>query len=93
MFFGFTNFYKRFIKNFSRIAAPLISILRTTDNKTLSTQATRNEKNPKVPSGTTEAGVGGVDGSIENLSSSTKAKRGFGADFLTSGANKAFIQL
>ncbi len=35
VFLSFANFYKRFIKNFNRIAAPLISILRTTDDDDL----------------------------------------------------------
>ncbi len=30
MFFGFANFYRRFIKGFSKIEAPLISMLKTT---------------------------------------------------------------
>lgn len=29
-FLGFTNFYQRFIKNFSMVAAPLTSLLRET---------------------------------------------------------------
>ena len=93
VFLGFANFYRRFIRNFSRIAAPLTSMLRTTDDGALSTQATGNKKNRKVPNGTTKAGVDGVDGSIENLSSGTKAKRSSGADFLAYGAKEAFIHL
>ncbi len=34
VFLDFANFYKRFIRNFSRIAAPLTSILRTTNKLT-----------------------------------------------------------
>ncbi len=36
VFLGFANFWRRFIQNFSRIAAPLTSMLRTTDNEALS---------------------------------------------------------
>ena len=31
VFLGFANFYQRFIKSFSKIAAPLTSVLRTTE--------------------------------------------------------------
>ncbi len=44
VFLGFANFYRRFIRNFSRIAAPLTSMLRTTNNEALSTQATEKGK-------------------------------------------------
>ncbi len=44
MFLGFTNFYRRFIQNFSKIAALLTSILQITDNEALNTQATENKK-------------------------------------------------
>ncbi len=37
VFLGFANFYRRFIRNFSRIAAPLTSMLRTINNKPQST--------------------------------------------------------
>ncbi len=104
VFLGFVNFYRRFIQNFSRIAAPLTSMLRTTDKEALSTQATENEKNQDAPA---SAGGGvGVGGSIKNLSTvaiSTKSKKlkskanfakaNSGTDFLTPGAKKAFIHL
>ncbi len=51
MFIGFANFYKRFIQNFSWIATPLTSMLQTTDDEALSTQATENKKNQDAPSG------------------------------------------
>ena len=35
-FLGFANFYRRFIQNFSRIAASLTSILKTTNKLALS---------------------------------------------------------
>ncbi len=35
VFLSFANFYKKFIKNFTRIATPLILMLRTTGNDDL----------------------------------------------------------
>ncbi len=43
MFLDFANFYRRFIKNFSRIAAPLTSMLQTTGNNDLGAQASGYE--------------------------------------------------
>ena len=69
MFLGFANFYRKFIKNFSRIAIPLTPILQTTNDEALSTQATEDKKNKAVSTGLSEGGrVCGVGGSIENLS-------------------------
>ncbi len=99
VFLGFANFYRRFIRNFSRIVAPLTSMLRTTGDDDLGAQATGNEKNQGAPSG---VGSGGVDGDIKNLSSVVKsakskksnfAKANSGTDFLTPGAKDTFIHL
>ncbi len=43
VFFGFVNFYRRFIWNFSKIAVLLTSMLRTIDDEALSIQATKNK--------------------------------------------------
>ena len=48
VFLGFANFYRRFIQGFSRIAAPLTSMLKTT-------RSTESAANPKE----TEGEVGG----------------------------------
>ncbi len=73
MFLGFANFYKRFIRNFSRIAAPPTSMLRTTNestgDKTESTQA----ENQDAPGAADVAGSGRVGGSFENLSTVVKS--------------------
>ncbi len=102
IFLGFTNFYRRFIRNFSRIAAPLTSILRTTEKEALSTQAIENEKNQDAPSAAGGANGGNVGRSIKNLSTAIKsakskkpnfAKANSGTDFLTLEAKEAFIHL
>ncbi len=99
MFLGFANFYKRFIKNFSRIAALLTSILETTGNDDLAAQASEHEKDQDATASAASAGGGR---SIKNLSTIAKSakfkkpnfiKADFGTDFLTSGAKKAFIHL
>ncbi len=98
VFLSFANFYKRFIQNFSRIAAPLTSMLQTTDNEPQSTQA----ENQDAPCAASGASGGGVDGNFENLSTAVKLtkskkpklpKANSGTDFLTSGAKEAFIHL
>ncbi len=75
VFLGFANFYRRFIRNFSRIAAPLTSMLRTTneltEDETQSTQA-ENQDSPIVAGG---AGGGGVGGSFENLLTAAKSAK------------------
>ncbi len=72
IFLGFANFYRRFIRNFSRIAVPLTSMLQTTDNKALSTQAIENEKNQDAPNAAKGADGGNISGSIKNLSTAGK---------------------
>ncbi len=75
VFLSFANFYRRFIRNFSRIAAPLTSVLRTTNestgDKTQSTQA----ENQDAPGAASGAGGGGVGGSFENLSTAVKSAK------------------
>ncbi len=100
VFLGFANFYRRFIQNFSRIAALLTLILQTTDDETLSTQAIESKKNQDTPTST--GGGDGVNRDTKNLSSVVKsakskkpnfAKANSETDFLTPGAKKAFIYL
>ncbi len=102
MFLGFANFYRRFIKNFSRIAASPTSLLQKTGNNNLGVQASGHEEEQEV---TAVAGSGGGVGggeSFKNLSTaakSVKSKRpnfanaNSGIDFLTPGAKEAFIHL
>ena len=98
VFIGFANFYWCFIQGFSRIAAPFISILKTTGSSDLTPKAFGADDNEVV-------GVGSrANETFKNLSKSKKAKndesksstrsldiRATGEPiFLTSGANKAF---
>ena len=68
VFIGFANFYQRFIRGFSRIAALLISMLKTIGSSNLASKAFRADNNEVV-------GVGGrADETFKNLSKSKKAK-------------------
>ena len=67
MFLGFANFYRKFIKNFGRITAPLISMLQIIDDKTLSIQATKNKKNQDVSASADNIGGDRVDKNMKNL--------------------------
>ena len=44
VFIGFTNFYRRFIKGFSKIAAPFTAILKTTRSSIISAIRVDNNK-------------------------------------------------
>ena len=100
MFIGFANFFRCYIGNFSKIAVPLISILKTNKlSKILHPKAFRTDGN-KV--------VRGVDGNranekIKNLSKSKTSKNEKSGNptctnirvtrehiFLTPGARKIF---
>ncbi len=74
VFFVFAKIYRRFIRNFSRIATLLTSMLRITDNDNLSAQSNQNEKNQDtLDGGASGAGSGRVDVRITNLSIAGKS--------------------
>ena len=98
VFLGFANFYRKFIRNFSKIATSLTSMLWTTnkaaDNEVQSTQ----DENQDLPGTESASRVGGAGGDYENLSNTGKLRKRSKAnspkaDFLTFGAKKAFIHL
>ncbi len=99
MFLGFANFYRMFIRNFSRIAAPLTSMLQTIGNNDLGAEASGHEEDQNAIANAAGAGGGG---SIKILSTAAKsakskkpnfAKANFGTDFLTPGAKEVFLHL
>ena len=90
VFIGFANFYRQFIRDFSKIVVPFISMLKTTGSSDL----TQRDNNDEV--------VG--DGGDKNVSKSKKLKNAkfgiqtrFGAmkehKFLTPDVREAFNQL
>lgn len=92
MFFGFANFYKWFIKSFSIIIAPLISILIITIQSALGrlSQFMPNKNEPNTNS-SSSVGSGWINDKIANVSSSIK-KINSGVGFLIFKASLAFIQ-
>ena len=97
VFIGFANFYWRFIRYFSRIAAPLTSLLKTTESS--------EESTPKAFRADDDEIVGGgnkTNETVVNLSKNEKSRKSthvpnIGATreptFLTPNAKKTFNHL
>ena len=96
VFIGFANFYRHFIKGFSRIAAPLTAMLKTTGSSVAS--ASRVDDDEVVGGG---GAVGRSDASKKSAKSKSRPKSGHLGNsnnseeckFLTSDAREAFNRL
>ena len=91
VFINFANFYQRFIKSFSRIAAPLTAMLKTTGSSIAS--ASKVDNNEFV--GDKDA-VNQLDMSRQLVKSKSRTKSGNNLEepkFLTSKAKKTFNRL
>ncbi len=75
VFLGFANFYKRFIRNLSRIAVLLTSMLRTTNELTGDETQSIQAENQDAPGAAGRATGSGMGGSLENLSTTVKSAK------------------
>ena len=96
VFIGFANFYRRFIKGFSRIAAPLTAMLKTTGSSVAS--ASRVDNDEVVGDG---GAIGRSDVSKKSAKSKSRTKSRYlgnsnnseESKFLTYDTKKAFNHL
>ena len=98
VFIGFANFYQRFIQGFSRIAAPLTSLLKTTGSLESAPKVFRADDNKVVDGG----GGGRANRTVVNLSKNEKSRKSTRVpnieatgepNFLTPNAKKTFNNL
>ena len=71
VFVGFANFYRRFIRGFRKIAAPLTPILKTTGSFEVLAPRALGADNNEVVGG---SDCGRVEETFKNLSKSRKSK-------------------
>ena len=99
VFLGFANFYQRFIQGFSRIAAPLTSMLKTSGSTESSTRPGKGEvgvggdSRAELDGSKVDSGEVGDDEVGKKVQNSSKSKKSVRSDFLTPGAKLAFAKL
>ena len=92
VFIGFANFYRRFIKGFSRIAAPLISLLKTTGLSDSVSKVFRANDDEIVGGGSSRANET-VRNSSKKSTHTPNIRATGESNFLTPDAKKAFNHL
>ena len=105
VFLGFANFYRRFIQGFSRIAAPLTSMLETAEPKKGGDGVGGDNRagrdgidgngmdDVEVDGGEVEVDEVGKKGRKTSKSKKSSNSKTVGSDFLTPGAKLAFTKL
>ncbi len=88
MFLGFANFYKQFIKGFSRITTLLISILKITPSVLVWPSYTGVDTNKLDKNGSSGIGSSRIDNLTKNLSINKKVKKASEQIFLFSEPKK-----
>ena len=102
VFLGFANFYRRFIQGFSRIAAPLTSMLKTAepgkggvgvDGDSRARRGGSEVDGSEIDDVEVDGGEVEVDEVGKKGQKTSKSKKTVKSDFLTLGAKLAFTEL
>ncbi len=92
MFFWFTNFYRRFINDFSKIEVPLTLILKMTFSASARPGSMRSDNTELNTNSGSSLDDSKINNKIANLVNTTK-KMNVKTDCLTFRAKKTFIHL
>ena len=97
MFLGFTNFYRRFIQGFSRIAIPLTSMLKIAELRKGGDEVGSDSRarvgGSKMDDVEVDGGEVEVDKVGKKAQKTSKSQKTVGSDFLIPRAKLAFIKL